>query len=155
MLVEPDVTVLALGGASWPKLGSDARWAAMLRAQEIAVTPLRPANCGFIAAWSEVFRRFEGQPLKRIAIAFAGRSVRGEAMITRDGLEGGAIYALSSAVARGDRAQRPSDDHNRSAAGCRRGEARRTAVGAARQAIAVEFSAQGDPSVAGGPRARS
>ena len=69
VLVEPDVTVLALGGASWPKLGSDARWAAMLRAQEIAVTPLRPANCGFTADWSEVFQRFEGEPLKRIAIA--------------------------------------------------------------------------------------
>jgi len=96
VLAEPDVTVLALGGASWPKLGSDARWAALLRAQDVAVSPLRPANCGFIADWSEVFRRFEGQPLKRIAIAFAGRSVRGEAMITRDGIEGGAIYALSA-----------------------------------------------------------
>ncbi len=94
--VEPDATLLALGGASWPKLGSDARWVEILREQEIAITPLRPANCGFFAAWSEVFRRFEGQPLKRIALAFAGRSVRGEAMITRDGLEGGAVYALSS-----------------------------------------------------------
>ena len=96
LLVEPDVTVLALGGASWPKLGSDARWAALLRDQEIAVSPLRPANCGFTVAWSEVLRSFEGQPLKRIALAFGGRSVRGEAMITRDGLEGGAVYALSA-----------------------------------------------------------
>ncbi|MEI9803639.1 MAG: TIGR03862 family flavoprotein [Pseudolabrys sp.] len=96
VLVEPDVTVLALGGASWPKLGSDARWAAMLRAQGIVVSPLRPANCGFTAEWSEVFQRFAGEPLKRIAIGFAGRGVRGEAMITRDGLEGGAIYALSA-----------------------------------------------------------
>jgi hypothetical protein len=97
-LVEPDVTILALGGASWPKLGSDARWAAMLRAQEVAVAPLRPSNCGFTAVWSDVFRRFEGQPLKSIALTFAGRSVRGEAMITHDGLEGGAVYALSSPI---------------------------------------------------------
>jgi uncharacterized flavoprotein (TIGR03862 family) len=98
LLVEPDVTVLALGGASWPKLGSDARWVETLREQEIAVAPLRPANCGFTIAWTEVFHRFEGQPLKRIALAFAGRSVRGEAMITHDGLEGGAVYALSSPI---------------------------------------------------------
>ncbi|MBI2715039.1 MAG: TIGR03862 family flavoprotein [Rhizobiales bacterium] len=96
--VLPDITVLALGGASWPRLGSDARWAELLRAQGIVVRPLRPANCGFIAPWSEVLRRFEGQPLKRIALTFAGRSVRGEAMITRDGLEGGAVYALSSPI---------------------------------------------------------
>jgi uncharacterized flavoprotein (TIGR03862 family) len=96
--VEPDITVLALGGASWPRLGSDARWAEILRAQGIVVTPLRPANCGFIAPWSEALRRFEGAPLKRIALAFAGRSVRGEATITRDGLEGGAVYALSSPI---------------------------------------------------------
>jgi uncharacterized flavoprotein (TIGR03862 family) len=96
--VKPDITVLALGGASWPRLGSDARWAELLRAQGIVVTPLRPANCGFIAPWSDVLRRFEGQPLKRIALSFAGRTVRGEAMITCDGLEGGAVYALSSPI---------------------------------------------------------
>jgi uncharacterized flavoprotein (TIGR03862 family) len=98
VLVEPDVTVLALGGASWPKLGSDAHWAVILRAQGVVVSPLRPANCGFTVGWSEVFQRFEGEPLKRIAIDFAGRSVRGEATITRDGIEGGAVYALSSAL---------------------------------------------------------
>jgi uncharacterized flavoprotein (TIGR03862 family) len=98
VLAEPDATVLALGGASWPKLGSDARWAELLRAEEVAIAPLRAANCGFTAAWSEVFRAHEGQPLKNIGITFAGRSVRGEAMITRDGIEGGAIYALSSPI---------------------------------------------------------
>ena len=97
-LVAPAATILALGGASWPRLGSDARWAAMLRARGVMVTPLRPANCGFTAAWSEVFRKFEGAPLKRIAVSFAGRSMRGEAVVTRDGLEGGAIYALSSPI---------------------------------------------------------
>jgi len=96
VLVAPDVTVLALGGASWPRLGSDAKWRDTLEARGVAVAPLRPSNCGFIVAWSEPFRRFEGQPLKRIAITFAGRTERGEAVVTRDGLEGGAIYALSA-----------------------------------------------------------
>lgn len=95
---EPDATVLALGGASWPKLGSDARWVDLLSAEDIAIAPLRAANCGFTAAWSDVFRAFEGQPLKNIGITFGERSVRGEAMITRDGIEGGAIYALSSPI---------------------------------------------------------
>lgn len=94
----PAATILALGGASWPRLGSDAGWAALLRAQGVTVTPLRPSNCGFAAAWSDVFRRFEGAPLKRIAVTFAGRRVRGEAIVTREGLEGGAIYALSSPI---------------------------------------------------------
>jgi uncharacterized flavoprotein (TIGR03862 family) len=94
--IEADATVLALGGASWPRLGSDGGWVATLAAAGIAVAPLRPANCGFVAAWSEVFRdRFHGQPLKRIAVAFDGQVVRGEAVITRTGLEGGAVYALS------------------------------------------------------------
>jgi uncharacterized flavoprotein (TIGR03862 family) len=95
VLAAPDVTVLALGGASWPKLGSDARWTDLLTARGIAIAPLRASNCGFTAAWSDKFRSFEGQPLKRIAISFAGKTARGEAVVTRDGLEGGAIYALS------------------------------------------------------------
>ncbi len=60
------------------------------------MSPLQPANCGFTAAWSEVLRGFAGQPLKRISLSFGGRSARGEAMITEQGLEGGAVYALSS-----------------------------------------------------------
>lgn len=95
----PDATVLALGGASWPRLGSDGSWVATLRDADIAVAPLAPANCGFTTNWSDVFRdRHEGQPLKRIALAFGGRSVRGEAVITRSGLEGGAVYALSASL---------------------------------------------------------
>jgi len=63
--VEPRATVLALGGASWPRLGSDATWIEPLGTRGIAISPLRPANCGFVVGWSEVFRtRFEGQPLK-------------------------------------------------------------------------------------------
>ena len=96
--VVPDVVVLALGGASWAKLGSDGKWTGILAAQKIAIAPLLPTNCGFTAAWSDVLRGYAGQPLKRIAMTFAGHSVRGEAMITREGLEGGAVYALSSPI---------------------------------------------------------
>ncbi|HWF96025.1 MAG TPA: TIGR03862 family flavoprotein [Xanthobacteraceae bacterium] len=97
--VQADATVLALGGASWPRLGSDGGWVEAVTKAGIAVTPLMPANCGFMAGWSDVFsRRFEGQPLKRIEVSFAGRAVRGEAIITRSGLEGAAIYALSASL---------------------------------------------------------
>ncbi len=99
--VQADASVLALGGASWPRLGSDGGWADALAEAGIAVAPLRPANCGFTAGWSEVFRsRFEGRPLKRIALSFGSQNnrqvVRGEAIVTRSGLEGGAVYALSA-----------------------------------------------------------
>lgn len=96
--VKPDVVVLATGGASWPKLGSDGRWVDILRGEKVSVAPLQPANCGFTAAWSDVLRGFAGQPLKRIAITFGGRGARGEAMMTQSGIEGGAIYALSSPI---------------------------------------------------------
>ncbi|WP_341899019.1 TIGR03862 family flavoprotein [Ferrovibrio terrae] len=93
--VTADATVLALGGASWPRLGADGSWTALLPG--IAITPLQPANCGFTVAWSAPFRdRHAGAPLKRIALSFAGRTVRGEAMITAAGIEGGAVYALSA-----------------------------------------------------------
>ncbi|MGJ4970955.1 MULTISPECIES: TIGR03862 family flavoprotein [unclassified Bradyrhizobium] len=95
--ITADATVLALGGASWPRLGSDGGWASLLAAKGVAIAPLRPANCGFTVAWSDIFRgRFQGQPLKGIALSFADRSVRGEAIVTRDGIEGGAVYALSA-----------------------------------------------------------
>ncbi|MES2895595.1 MAG: TIGR03862 family flavoprotein [Pseudomonadota bacterium] len=93
----PKATILALGGASWPKLGSDGRWTALLAGTEIA--PLQPANCGFQVAWSEVFREgFAGTPLKALALSFGGRTVRGEMMLTAAGIEGGAVYALSGAL---------------------------------------------------------
>jgi uncharacterized flavoprotein (TIGR03862 family) len=94
-ILAAQATVLALGGASWPRLGSDGLWTAYL--PDIAVRPLRPANCGFAVAWSQMFRsRFEGQPLKRIGLRFGDAALRGEALITRDGIEGGAIYSLSA-----------------------------------------------------------
>jgi uncharacterized flavoprotein (TIGR03862 family) len=90
-------TVLALGGASWPRLGSDGAWMETLAAKGVTASPLRPANCGFTVAWSEIFRnRFEGQSLKGAALSFGPHAVRGEAMITRTGIEGGAVYALSA-----------------------------------------------------------
>ncbi|HTB01115.1 MAG TPA: TIGR03862 family flavoprotein [Bradyrhizobium sp.] len=95
--IEAGATVLALGGASWPRLGSDGAWTKILAAKGVTMSPLKPANCGFIVAWSDVFRdRFEGQPLKSLALSFSARAVRGEAIITRTGIEGGAVYALSA-----------------------------------------------------------
>jgi uncharacterized flavoprotein (TIGR03862 family) len=89
--------VLACGGASWPRLGSDGAWVESLRAADIDIEPLRAANCGFYVDWSATFQeRFVGAPLKSIAMSFAGRRVRGEAMVTASGLEGGAVYALAA-----------------------------------------------------------
>jgi uncharacterized flavoprotein (TIGR03862 family) len=93
--VRPAATVLALGGASWPRLGSDGGWVPLLRDRGITVNPFRPANCGFLHPWSPVFRAHAGEPLKRIAATFGGETVRGEAMLTADGIEGGVLYALS------------------------------------------------------------
>ena len=95
--VDARATVLALGGASWPRLGSTGAWTETLGARGVTIAPLRPANCGFTVDWSKVFRdRFEGQPLKGAALSFGPHTVRGEAMITKAGIEGGAIYALSA-----------------------------------------------------------
>lgn len=89
-------TILGLGGASWPRLGADGGWVETLRQTGVAIASLRPANCGFLIDWSTDFAaRFAGRPLKPAVFSIAGRSVRGEAMITAQGLEGGAIYALS------------------------------------------------------------
>lgn len=99
LALTPEATVIALGGANWPRLGADGGWVDFLREKGIDVAPLRPANCGLRVAWSEVFRqRCEGQPLKGIALSFGGETVRGEMMITRDGVEGGAVYALSAPI---------------------------------------------------------
>ena len=95
--VEANATVLALGGASWPRLGSDGTWVKTLAARGVTISKLRPANSGFTVAWSDVFRdRFEGLPLKGVALTFGTHSVRGEAIVTHNGIEGGAIYALSA-----------------------------------------------------------
>jgi uncharacterized flavoprotein (TIGR03862 family) len=89
-------TVLALGGASWPELGSDAAWVKTFEDAGVTVTGLQPSNGRQLVAWSEHFAsRFAGTPLKNIDVTVAGHTVRGEVMVTRDGIEGGAIYALS------------------------------------------------------------
>ncbi|HZH51726.1 MAG TPA: TIGR03862 family flavoprotein [Microvirga sp.] len=94
--VKPDATLLALGGASWPRLGSDGAWTSALTERGIAIAPLRPSNMGFVVPWSDHMRsRFEGEPLKRVALTVGDVTVRGEAVITADGIEGGAVYAQS------------------------------------------------------------
>lgn len=96
-----DAVVLALGGASWPRLGVDTSWPAKLAAWGIHCQPLVAANCGLQVAWTPHFSgRFSGHPLKRIACSVGEDVRRGEAMITRSGLEGGAIYAIVPEVRR-------------------------------------------------------
>jgi uncharacterized flavoprotein (TIGR03862 family) len=96
LLEKAGAVVLACGGASWPRLGSDGAWVEILRAPGVRIAPLRPANCGFQVAWSAPFKaRFAGAPVKAIAMRFNGRSVRGEAVATASGIEGGAVYALA------------------------------------------------------------
>jgi uncharacterized flavoprotein (TIGR03862 family) len=96
--VDADATVLALGGASWPRLGSDGGWAGVLMRAGVTVSPLKPSNCGFLVGWSDHLKRHAGQPLKRIALSFRDHTARGEAIITARGIEGHAIYALSAAL---------------------------------------------------------
>jgi len=97
--VQADAVLLALGGASWPRLGSNGNWVSILGERGINVSPLRPANCGFISPWSKVFaEKFAGQPLKPAVFSFKGRSIQGEAVITSQGIQGGPIYALSGAL---------------------------------------------------------
>ncbi len=95
--VQAKTTLLALGGASWPKLGSDGSWVERLAARGVALTPFRPANVGFEAPWSEHFRtRFAGHPLKTVSVGFGQHRTQGDVLIAAYGLEGGAIYTLSA-----------------------------------------------------------
>lgn len=96
---EAAATILALGGASWPQLGSDGGWVQQLEARGIAVAPLRAANCGFDVAWSALMKeRFAGAPVKSVTLAHGGESVKGDFVVTETGLEGSAIYALSASL---------------------------------------------------------
>lgn len=98
-LICVDAVILALGGGSWPRLGSTGFWIPLLEAFGVTVAPLRPANCGFDVAWSEHFKtRFDGMPLKSITLTFNGICKQGEFIITRDGVEGSLIYALSAHI---------------------------------------------------------
>lgn len=102
LLIKTDAVVLALGGGSWPQLGSTGSWQTLLAQRDIEVLPLKPANCGFEVAWSEYFRQlFAGQPLKSVRLTFTNAhavtfSQTGELMLTDYGLEGGLIYACSA-----------------------------------------------------------
>lgn len=102
MLKTSTATLLALGGGSWARLGSDGSWAQLLESRGVEIRSLRPSNCGFISQWSPFLsERFAGQPLKQIiassqSLSGDGISRRGEAILTHDGLEGSLIYALSA-----------------------------------------------------------
>ncbi|GBQ17402.1 aminoacetone oxidase family FAD-binding enzyme [Komagataeibacter rhaeticus] len=95
-----NATVLAMGGASWARLGSDGAWRERLLGLGVDVAPFAPANCGFVTDWGTDFTtRFAGTPLRGISLALeGGPSVRGEAVVTQAGIEGGAVYALSAAI---------------------------------------------------------
>ncbi|MCF6304149.1 MAG: TIGR03862 family flavoprotein [Rhodobacteraceae bacterium] len=88
-----DVTVLALGGASWLRLGSDGKWAQHFNADELA--PFQPANMGFLVGWSDYMRPMFGMPVKSVRISIGEHSVLGEFIISKTGVEGGAIYSIS------------------------------------------------------------
>ena len=100
--VEADAVILALGGGSWAKLGSDGAWVSLLTQRDVPIAPLRPANCGFNVAWSDHFRtRFHGQPIKPVTLTFSDEEGRffqqqGEFIVTENGVEGSLIYAASA-----------------------------------------------------------
>ena len=97
--VEADAVLLALGGASWPRLGSDAAWVPVLAAKGVALDPFRPANCGFDVDWSDVFRqRFAGEALKSVITISPAGAFQGEFVVTQHGVEGSVIYAHSAAL---------------------------------------------------------
>lgn len=97
-VVHPSVTVLALGGASWQRLGSDGAWAGLLAARGVALAPFRPANMGFVVDWSPHMARHFGQPVKGAALIAGDQRERGEFVISARGIEGGGVYAVSRAV---------------------------------------------------------
>jgi uncharacterized flavoprotein (TIGR03862 family) len=97
--VAADATVLAVGGASWPRVGSTGSWVPAVVDAGVEVAPLRPANCGLRVAWTPAFsERLAGTPLKNVALAHGATVARGDAVVTRDGLEGGAVYAVAASL---------------------------------------------------------
>jgi len=99
VVVKAKTVILALGGVSWPRLGSDGSWVPYLKERGIHVAPFRPANCGFNVTWSDHFiERFEGEPVKNTILSFDGQTIQGDFVITRYGVEGSAIYALSASI---------------------------------------------------------
>ena len=97
--VTADATILALGGASWARLGSDGAWADILAARGVEIEPFAPSNCGFTVDWSaRLLAAHEGAPVKGVALTAGGKTQRGDFVITRTGIESGAVYPLSAAL---------------------------------------------------------
>ncbi len=97
--VAPDATLLALGGASWPRLGSTGAWLPMLANQGVPVAPFRAANCGFDVGWSDQFReRFAGEPVKSVSVTSSAGQSEGEFVITKWGVEGSLVYAHAATL---------------------------------------------------------
>jgi len=95
--IQPDAVVLALGGGSWRRLGSDGAWVDWLKQAGAEVEALRPSNCGFDVEWSEHFReKFDGHPIKSVILSFGDFHQQGEFIVTKEGVEGSLIYAASS-----------------------------------------------------------
>ncbi|AUM74738.1 TIGR03862 family flavoprotein [Paracoccus jeotgali] len=118
-LLRPGVTVLALGGASWPRLGSDAAWVPFLAERGVPIAPFRPANMGLRVDWSPAMQRQFGQPVKGVAIHAGDQTSRGEWVISSKGIEGGGVYAVAAAIRDGADATldlAPDLDHQRLAA---------------------------------------
>ena len=103
MQLRPRVTVLALGGASWVRLGSDGAWVPWLRERGVPVAEWQPANMGFAVDWSPHMARFFGVPVKGAALCVGGQRERGEFVISARGIEGGGVYAVSRALREGSR----------------------------------------------------
>jgi uncharacterized flavoprotein (TIGR03862 family) len=101
VLIQPEVCILALGGATWPRLGSDGKWSELLDAEKVPRSAFVPSNSGVLVAWSALFKdRFAGEPFKRVVVSCGEDTAEGEAMVTATGLEGGVIYALSAPIRR-------------------------------------------------------
>lgn len=95
--VEANAVILALGGASWARLGSDGEWAPVLQARGVEIMRFGAANCGFLVPWSDhIIRKYEGAPVKNVHLTAFGRESRGDFVITMDGIEGGAVYPLAA-----------------------------------------------------------
>ncbi len=97
--IAADAVLLATGGASWPRLGSDAAWTGWLRDKGVPVSPFRPANCGFDIAWSETFRaRYAGEAVKSVTATSDAGTLPGEFVVSRHGIEGSLVYAHAAAL---------------------------------------------------------
>lgn len=97
--IQPDAMLFALGGASWPRIGTDGQWVIKWRERDIHIKPFNPSNMGLLYPWSDTFLdRFEGQPVKSVTFSYNQQILQGEALITRSGLQGTPIYTLSSSI---------------------------------------------------------